>query len=314
MRALARDRLRDGLPGGSFGHGHGLRCRLVALGDPRLRGFGRLPDHLLQPLRRRPKGGGVGGAIGSDHRDGHAASGGQQAGDPGRKAALRSLVCGHEQPLKIRHEPTFVEAFPVEPRPLGVIQRKAGQGPAQHRRHRERRQDSHGDDHREHVLVQRSDREPDGGDDHLRRAARVHPAGESQGFRRPQPTDGSADEGTGELAEAGDRHKPDRQQEKHRVAQDREVGSEPGEREEDGREQARDDAAQLVVDAPGQDGRLADQNSRHECAEHGVDADGVGGKRRQAHDDEDRSDHGGLADELVVRPSGSPSTRSFDRA
>ena len=57
------------------------------------------------------------------------------------------------------------------------------------------------------------------------------------------------------------------------VRQHGEVGREPGQAEEHRHEECDDQAAQLLVDVPGQDRRFADQHAGDEGAEHGVHAD-----------------------------------------
>ena len=51
------------------------------------------------------------------------------------------------------------------------------------------------------------------------------------------------------------------------------IGAQAGQAEEHRHEQRDDQAAQLLVDVPGQDRRFADQDAGDEGAEHGVDAD-----------------------------------------
>jgi hypothetical protein len=62
-------------------------------------------------------------------------------------------------------------------------------------------------------------------------------------------------------------------------------------------------AAQLLVNVPGEDWRLPDQDAGDESAEHGVHADHVGDQRHQPHDHQDRGDDGVFADEDVVGPA-----------
>ena len=103
------------------------------------------------------------------------------------------------------------------------------------------------------------------------RAFMPQPSASDSGAR--QPAEPPAREGAGELAEAGDQDQPERQKQEVRVLQDGEIGAQAGEPEEHRHEQGDDQAAQLLVDVPGEDRRLADQNAGHEGAEHGVDAD-----------------------------------------
>ncbi len=71
------------------------------------------------------------------------------------------------------------------------------------------------------------------------------------------------------------------------IAQNGDVGVQPGEREEYRHEQRNDEAAELFVDVAGEDRRFADQDAGDEGAEHGIDAEQLRGQRHRAHDDQE---------------------------
>ena len=90
------------------------------------------------------------------------------------------VVDRDEQSLKIGHEPVGLERLALEPCLLLCAERQTSQRPTQHGRHRHRGDDGHGHDHREQVLTERTHRQTDGGDNHLRGAAGVHAAPERE--------------------------------------------------------------------------------------------------------------------------------------
>ena len=178
------------------------------------------------------------------------------------------------------------------------------QRPAQHRRHRHRRYHRHRHDHREQVWLSDAHRQPDRRDDDFGRAARVHAAAERQRFRQVRPPSRAAEKRAAELAEAGDHDQRQRQQQQivGRRAR-RDWPCSPATPKNTGMNSADDQAAQLLVDVPGQDRRLADQDAGDKGAEHGMHADRVGDQRHDPHDDQDRGDDRQVADEIVVGPA-----------
>ena len=123
----------------------------------------------------------------------------------------------------------------------------------------------------------------------------------------------AADEGAGELSDAGDDDQPDRQQQQFGVLEDGEIGAQPGQAEEHRHEQRGDQAAELLVDVPGQDRRFADQHAGDEGAEHGVHADQIGRQRHRDRDQEDHGDDRKVAGEMVVGPADQVRTRRAGR-
>ena len=120
---------------------------------------------------------------------------------------------------------------------------------------------------------------------------------------RPESPDGRAEEGAAELADAGDGDQPDGQGQKVGLGQDREIGGEPRHAEEDRREEAEDQPAELLVDMLGEEGRFADQHPGDEGAQHRLDADEIGDQRHGAGDQQDDADDRGLAAQVVVGPA-----------
>ncbi|MET4767245.1 hypothetical protein ABH970_007617 [Bradyrhizobium ottawaense] len=87
------------------------------------------------------------------------------------------------------------------------------------------------------------------------------------------------------------------------IAQHREIGTEAGEAEKHGHEEAGDQPAQALVDLPRQDRGFPDQDAGDEGAEHGVHADQMRDQRHHAHQEQDHRDDRGRADEIVVGPA-----------
>ena len=158
---------------------------------------------------------------------------------------LGAVVDSQQNALDIGDEAVRLEFLAFEPLLLFRTNRQSAEGPAQGRRHRHRGRDRHGDDDRIEIGGQGADRQADRGDDHLGRAAGVHGDAERERFALRETADFTAEKSAAEFADAGDEDETERHQEKTRIVQDRDVGVEPGKREEDRHEERRDEPAQL---------------------------------------------------------------------
>ena len=237
------------------------------------------------------------------HRGRHAVRACQHAGDARGELAVRAVVDGDQQTLKVGDKAFCFLLLAVEPLLFFLAHRNARQRPAQGRGHRQSRYHSHGDDHGEKILVERAHRQADGGDDHFGRAARIHAAGQREALAPRQPADLGADKGAAELAQAGD-HDETRGHRRHaRIAEDGQVGAQAGNAEKDRCEERGDNAAQLLVDMASEDRRLPDQDAGDEGAEHRMHADEIGQQGHRPHDDQDAGDDSEVADEIVIGPA-----------
>ena len=118
-----------------------------------------------------------------EHRRRLADGAADDAGKPRRKLAVGAVVHGDQQTLEIGHEAARVDFFAFEPDPFVFAHRHATERPAQHRRHRNGRDDRHGDDQRKQILAEHAHRQADRGDDHFGRTAGIHGRGQRQRLR-----------------------------------------------------------------------------------------------------------------------------------
>src|ERR1041384_7970855 len=111
------------------------------------------------------------------------ASTGQQTHHARGELAAWTGIYSDEKPFDVRDKTPGLELLTCQARLFLGRARAAGEGPAQHRRHRHRRDNRHRHDRGEQVLIEDAHRQPDWGDDDFGRAARVHPAAQRQCFR-----------------------------------------------------------------------------------------------------------------------------------
>ena len=157
---------------------HIRACRHIAdFGTLLERRFGAFG--LARPLFRRFRR----GIVKVKNRGRGPASTGQQTDHARGELAARAGVYSDEEPFDVRDKAPSLELLMCQTRLFLGCDRYAGEGPAQHRRHRHRRDDRHRHDCCEQILIEDAHRKPDRGDDDFGRAARVHPAAKRQRFR-----------------------------------------------------------------------------------------------------------------------------------
>src|ERR1700747_1428487 len=124
--------------------------------------------------------------------------------DPAMAPAMRDANVPLALPSTASNKRAGLELFALEPLTFRLGERQPAQRKAQHWRHRQRRDHRHTDNERVEILAEDAGRKSDRSDDHLGGTARIHGAGERERFPLVQSTELAAEEGAGELAEAGD--------------------------------------------------------------------------------------------------------------
>ena len=90
------------------------------------------------------------------------------------------------------------------------------------------------------------------------------------------------------------------------IPENRQVGRQSGEAEENGHEEACDQTAQSLIDLPGQDRRFANQHACDKRSKHAVHPNQMRDQRHATHQQQDDADDRGRADETVVSPPNEP--------